>query len=378
MISAIASTIFIGLSPQSVAAPRPAGPQPRDSLRRALPWKKESGARRKAQGLPSELLGDDVPAERRMVRGAVHVAMTALDRLAVEDGARAAALEQTVDGPHAEPRHERLVAAVSQTIQLREGLAAHGPIEDFPDVAPVQRAGGIYLGGSLGQPELHSHGFRRPSWTGRALSAGRELVDGALRDPDERSCQVPAGQTAQRRAIAQASVNLPAGPVLGSGPVGIDDPVGRDERLLDHDVLAAGPPHARDEPRVEDLVVRARQEKPRQPPGPRSSHGDHRPGAGVAPAREPPATGHAQSPAHRLALAAGGIEAAGEERVGPRCEEFVPRPLGEVAEPPVVRGPQGLAPGRRPAAAPELEPDVVGRVHLDIVTAVSAGIANSN
>src|SRR6185295_8139989 len=153
MISAIASTIFIG-SLLLIAAPRPAGPQPRDGLRRAL-RKKESGARRKAQGLPSELLGDDVPAERRVVRGAVHVAMTALDRLAVEDGARAAALEQPVDGPHAEPRHERLVAAVAQTIQLREGLAARGPVEDLPDVAPMQRAGGVHLGGGLGQPQLH-------------------------------------------------------------------------------------------------------------------------------------------------------------------------------------------------------------------------------
>src|SRR5215510_14544638 len=137
MISAIASTIFIGLSPQSVAAPRPAGPQPRDSLRRALPWKKESGARRKAQGLPSELLGDDVPAERRVMRGAVHVAMATLDRLAVEDGACAAPLEQPVDGPHAEACHESLVAAVAQPVELRERLAARGPVEDLADVTPV-------------------------------------------------------------------------------------------------------------------------------------------------------------------------------------------------------------------------------------------------
>src|SRR5262245_45247610 len=106
MISAIASTIFIGLSP-------------------------ESGARRKAQGLPPELLGNDVPAERRVVRGAVHVAMAALDRLAVEDGVCAASLEQPVDGPHAEPRHEGLVAAVAKTVQVREGLAARGPVEDL-------------------------------------------------------------------------------------------------------------------------------------------------------------------------------------------------------------------------------------------------------
>src|SRR5262245_11060076 len=137
MISAIASTIFIDLSPQSVAAPRTAGPQPRDDLRRALPWKKESGARRKAQGLPPELLGNDVPAERRVVRGAVHIAMAALDLFAVEDGARAAALEQPVDSPHAEPRHEGLVAAVAKTVQFREGLAARGPVEDLLDVAPV-------------------------------------------------------------------------------------------------------------------------------------------------------------------------------------------------------------------------------------------------
>src|SRR4029453_3932597 len=118
-------------------------------------------------------------------------------------------------------------------------------------------------------------------------------------------------------------------------------------------------------------------EEPREPAGPRSGHRDHRPGAGVAPAGEPPATGHAQPAAPRLALPSGGIEAAGEERFGPRREELLLGPLGEVAEPPVVRGPEGIAPGRRAAAAAELEPDVVGGVHLDVVAAVAAGVGGS-
>src|SRR4029453_2331232 len=157
MISAIASTIFIGLFPLGVG----------------------SGTRRKAQGLPPELLRDEVPAERRVVRGAVRVAMTARVRLAVEDGPRAAPLEEPVDGPHAEPRHEGLVAAVAQAVELGEWFTARGPVEDFPDVAPVQGAGGVDLGGGLGQPELDGHGFRGPPRTGGALGSGRELVDGA-------------------------------------------------------------------------------------------------------------------------------------------------------------------------------------------------------
>src|SRR5262245_65130587 len=61
-----------------------------------------------------------------------------------------------------------------------------------------------------------------------------------------------------------------------------------------------------------------------------------------------------------------------EKSVSGRREELLLAPLGKVAEPPVVRRPERVAPGRRPAAAPELEPDLECRVHLDVVASVPA------
>src|SRR5256885_9872243 len=52
----------------------------------------------------------------------------------------------------------------------------------------------------------------------------------------------------------------------------VHDPVRRYERVLDHDVLAAAPAHARREPRVEDLVVRARQQEPAHSVGRSEEH----------------------------------------------------------------------------------------------------------
>src|SRR5207244_27667 len=77
-----------------------------------------------SQGLTAELLGHDVPAERRMVRGAMNIAMAALDRLRLQHGPRAAPLEQPVDGPDTEPRDEGLVAPIASPARPGERLAS--------------------------------------------------------------------------------------------------------------------------------------------------------------------------------------------------------------------------------------------------------------
>ena len=74
--------------------------------------------------MTAELFGDEVPAERRVVRRAVSVAVAALDRLRVEDGTGAAALEQAVDGADTLPRDVGLVAPVAGAIELGEALRA--------------------------------------------------------------------------------------------------------------------------------------------------------------------------------------------------------------------------------------------------------------
>ena len=172
-------------------------------------------------------------------------------------------------------------------------------------------------------------------------------------------------------------MQLPSGHILGPGAIGVHRAVGRARRRPRSRCPCCPVPRMPEANHVStNLVVRARKEEPRQSAGPRSRHRDHHPGAGVAPAREAPAAGHAQPAARRLALSSGGIEAAGEERVRSGREELLLGPLGKVAEPPVVRGPQGVAPGRRPAATAELEAHVERRVHLDVVAAVAAGIAD--
>src|SRR2546427_12035375 len=107
MISAIASTTFTVCSP-FVGSSRPAGPQPREGLRLALPLERSRGWR-ESEGLAAELLGDEVPAERGVVRGAMDVAVTALDRVRVQDRPRATALEQSVHRANAQPGNEGLV-----------------------------------------------------------------------------------------------------------------------------------------------------------------------------------------------------------------------------------------------------------------------------
>src|SRR5258705_12209368 len=144
MISAIASTTFICLSYWERGAPPPSRlPCERAGACAPAVAVDRVGLRSDPQphGLPSELFGHEVPAQCGVVRGCVRVAMTALDRLRVEDGARAAALEQAVDGAHAEPRDECLVAAVADAIEPRETPAPRRPGGGLAAVLPMGPGG---------------------------------------------------------------------------------------------------------------------------------------------------------------------------------------------------------------------------------------------
>ena len=240
----------------------------------------------------------------------------------------------------------------------------------------MERAGRIHLRRGLGQPKLEGDRVGGAPWARGPQQTRRELVDRALSDADQRGREIPSGHAAQGHAVAQSRVDLPARLLVGPGALGIDRAAGGDEGVLDDDVLAAAAPHPGGEPRVDDLVVRPGEQQPHQGARSGAGDGDHRPGGGVAAAREPPAARDPEPAGDRLHSPAGGIEPAGEERVRTRGEELVLALLGEVAEPPVVRGPQRVAPGGRSAAAAELEARVVSGVHLETVAAVALGVAD--
>src|SRR5712692_1541402 len=63
---------------------------------------------------------------------------------------------------------------------------------------------------------------------------------------------------------------------------------------------------------------------------------------------------------------------------GSRCHMSVPGPAPEVADPPVVDRPQGIAPRGRSAAAAQLPGDLVDDVHLQAVAAVATGVADAD
>lgn len=115
------------------------GPRTFDSL----------GTGAETEGLPAELLGSDVPAERGVMGGAVDVAMEPLDRLRLENAPGAAGLEQPVHGLHAEPRDEGLVATVARAIQRRERISSGRPVEHLVDAVPMERAGRVHFGRGL-------------------------------------------------------------------------------------------------------------------------------------------------------------------------------------------------------------------------------------
>src|ERR1700675_2458433 len=144
-----------------------------------------------SQGLATELFGPNVPRERGVMRGRVSVTMKALDRLRLHHRAGAAALEQPVDGLHAELGHERLVAAVAGAIGLVRRLTARGLVEQLADVVALERAGRVDFRRRLGQTQLERRRLRgAPRRRGLSHARG-ELVDGALRDADNRCCQIP-------------------------------------------------------------------------------------------------------------------------------------------------------------------------------------------
>src|SRR5262249_58224148 len=101
------------------------------------------------------------------------------------------------------------------------------------------RGWSVAISRGFGQRELERHRVRGATRSRHTLSTGDELVDRALRDPDERRCQIPSRQTPERRPIAEATVNLPPGHDVVAAALGIDGAVGGHERVLDDDVLAA-------------------------------------------------------------------------------------------------------------------------------------------
>src|SRR5712691_1659530 len=302
--------------------------------------------------------------------------MEALERVRLQHGAGAAGLEQTVHRLEAEPGEEALVPAVAGSIKLGERLPARGLFDDLADVLLVDRTRRVHLGRGFGQPHLHRDGLGCSPGSRRAAETRRELVHRALGDADERRRQIPACQASERRAIAGAPMKLPAIPITVAGAVWIEGSVVRDEDVLDHDVLAARPAHPGGEPRIDDLVLRAREQEPDQSVGPGAENGDHHPGGGVTAAGETPATGNPKAVVHRLALPARRVEAGGKERIRSAGEELLLSPLGEMAEPPVVHRPEGIAPGGRAAPAAQLPGHGVGHVEVDAQAAIAGRVAD--
>src|SRR5262245_11803368 len=118
-------------------------------------------SRRQAKRLAAELFGDQIPAERGVMRGAVSVAVAALDGLGIEHGARAAGLEQMVDRADAEPRNERLVSAVADAVEIAEAFAARRTVEDLADVLAMQCARRVHFRRGFRQSQLKGDGFHR-------------------------------------------------------------------------------------------------------------------------------------------------------------------------------------------------------------------------
>src|SRR5207249_10631789 len=79
---------------------------------------------------------------------------------------------------------------------------------------------------------------------------------------------------------------------------------------------------------------------------------------------------------HRLALPTRRVEARGEKRVRSGREEFLLSSLGKMAEPPVVHGPERIAPAGRPAPTAELPGHGVGHVQIDAQAAVARRVAD--
>src|SRR5439155_7023908 len=179
--------------------------------RSAVPWylARSTGERREPQGNTAILFGGRVPTQRPLVGRPVGIAVHTLDRLALEQRVSAARLEQSVHRLDAQPASIRLVSPVAGSLQLRKPLVSRRLVQDLSDRVAVQQARRVDLSCRLRQAELDRDGVGGPSGARRALESGGELVHGPLRDADQRGHQVPAEQDAERRAVAQVTVQLP-------------------------------------------------------------------------------------------------------------------------------------------------------------------------
>src|SRR5439155_18631897 len=147
-------------------------------------------------------------------------------------------------------------------------------------------------------------------------------------------------------------MDLPSRPFTITGAARVYRAVRRDKGISDHDVLAARAAHPGGEPGVEDVVVWARQQRPEESVGAQNSH--HRPTGGVAATGKAPVTGEPETARHGLSLASSRIEDAGSEGVRAARKKFLLALLGEVADPPLVHRPEGVAPGSGAAPPDEL------------------------
>jgi hypothetical protein len=89
-------------------------------------------------------------------------------------------------------------------------------------------------------------------------------------------------------------------------------------------------------------------------------------------------TGDTITASHGFGRAAGWIEGTGRQHIRPTSEEFFLRLLREVADPPVVHRPEGIAPGSRPAGTTQLPGDVKGHVIFDAETAIALRVAEAD
>src|SRR5262245_2984690 len=153
----------------------------------------------------------------------------------------------------------------------------------------------------------------------------------------------------------------------------------REEPVLGHeggpheDVLAAGAAQARDEPRVLDLVVTARNEEEPWALLLREA-GKHSPLRVVAAAREIPSSRQQPATVRLVDFSTRGIESGGSEYVGRGGEIFFLGSFRVEAQQPVVAGPDRIAPCRRPVTPAELGTHLQDDVVVEAVASVAIRI----
>src|SRR6266851_2197460 len=171
-------------------------------------------------------------------------------------------------------------------------------------------------------------------------------------------------------------MEFPARPLAIASAARIYGAILRDKDIADDDVLAARATHARGEPRIEDVVLRAWQQGPDEPVG--TLHGHHHPTGGITAAGKAPVTGDTITISHRFGRATGRIESARRQDIRPTSEEFLLGRLREVANPPVVHRPEGIAPGSRAAGPAQLPGHVKSRVIFEAEAAIALRVAKAD